>query len=69
MAGDIGKMARYGAVGIEFSSPIIAGAIIGHYLDQYFRTDPWLTLVVFLSGVVVAFYRLILTLSEIQKER
>ncbi|MGD0073466.1 MAG: AtpZ/AtpI family protein [Candidatus Binataceae bacterium] len=69
MAVDVGKMARYGAIGIEFSSPIVAGAIIGHYLDQYFRTDPWLTLVVFLTGVVIAFYRLIVTLSEMQKEQ
>jgi ATP synthase protein I len=69
MARDVGKMVRYGAIGIEFSSPIVAGAIIGHYLDQYFRTDPWLTLVMFLMGVVAGFYRLITSLSEFQKEQ
>ena len=69
MALDAGKMARYAAVGIEFSSPIIAGAILGHYLDQYFRTDPWLTLVTFILGVLAGFYRLIATLSEFQKEQ
>ncbi|HTY56601.1 MAG TPA: AtpZ/AtpI family protein [Candidatus Binataceae bacterium] len=69
MALDSGKMVRYGAVGLEFSSPIVAGAIVGHFLDQYFKTDPWLTLVMFLLGVVAGFYRLITTLSEFQKEQ
>jgi len=69
MALDVGKMVRYGSVGIEFSSPIFAGAILGHYLDQYFQTDPWLTLVMFLLGVAAGFYRLITTLSAFQKEQ
>jgi F0F1-type ATP synthase assembly protein I len=62
------KMARYAAVGLEFSSPIIAGAIIGHYLDLYFKTDPYLTLVMFLLGVFAGFYRLVIILRDIEKE-
>jgi F0F1-type ATP synthase assembly protein I len=69
MALDTGKMMRYSAVGLEFSSPIVAGAIIGHYLDLYFKTDPWLTLGLFLLGVFAGFYRLIAALSEIQKAK
>jgi F0F1-type ATP synthase assembly protein I len=62
------KMARYGAVGLEFSSPILAGAIIGHYLDLHFKTDPYLTLVMFLLGVFAGFYRLVIILRDLQKE-
>jgi len=69
MALDAGKMVRYGSIGIEFTSPMIAGAIIGHYLDKYFNTDPWLTLVMFMLGVLAGFYRLITALSEFQKEQ
>jgi F0F1-type ATP synthase assembly protein I len=69
MALDTGKMVRYGSIGVEFSSPIVAGAIMGHYLDQYFKTDPWLTLVLFLTGVLAGFYRLITALSAFQKEQ
>ena len=67
MALDTSKMMRYASVGFEFSSPIVAGAIVGHYLDQYFKTDPWLTLGMFLLGLFAGFYRLITALSEIQK--
>jgi len=61
-------MARYGAAGLEFSSPMLAGAIIGHYLDRYFNTDPYLTLVFFLLGVFAGFYRLVTILRDFQKE-
>lgn len=59
MAGNAAKMARFAGIGVEFSSPIIAGALMGHYLDVYFHTDPWLTLILLLTGVGLGFYRLI----------
>lgn len=62
------KIARYAGVGLEFSSPMLAGAIIGHYMDLYFKTDPYLTLVMFLLGVFAGFWRLIRILSEFNKE-
>jgi ATP synthase protein I len=68
MALTVGKMARYAAIGWEFTGPMIAGAIIGHYLDAYFRTDPWLTLVMFMLGMLAGFYRLIQGLSAMQRE-
>jgi len=67
MAIEAGKYARFAAIGVEFFSPIIAGTLVGHYLDLYFRTDPWLTLVMFLAGVFVAFFRLIRELQAAQK--
>jgi F0F1-type ATP synthase assembly protein I len=62
-----GKYARFAAIGAEFSSPIIAGALIGHYLDLHFHTDPWLTLSLFLAGLFAGFYRLIRELQAAQK--
>jgi len=67
MAVSAGRLARLAAIGWEFSGPIIAGTVIGHYADQYFHTDPWLTLVLFLLGVFVGFYRLIVDLQAAQK--
>jgi ATP synthase protein I len=63
-----GKMLRWASVGVEFSSPIVGGAIVGHYLDLYFKTDPWLTLIMFLLGVLAGFIRLIRSLAEFQRE-
>ncbi|MGH7948289.1 MAG: AtpZ/AtpI family protein [Candidatus Binataceae bacterium] len=62
------KMAKFAAVGIEFTSPMIAGALIGHYLDLYFHTDPWQTLGWFLLGVFLGFHRLIYWLTIFQKD-
>jgi F0F1-type ATP synthase assembly protein I len=62
-----GKMVRYASVGVEFTSPMLAGAIIGHYLDVYMKTDPYLTLIMFLLGVFAGFYRLIMTLKDFQE--
>ncbi len=62
------KMLRYAAIGIGFSSPIIGGILVGHYLDQYFRTDPLLTFVMFLLGVFAGFYNLIREVKNFQKD-
>jgi F0F1-type ATP synthase assembly protein I len=55
----VGKTARFLGIGVEFSGPIIAGALIGHFIDLYLHTDPWFTFVLFLLGVGLGFYRLI----------
>jgi len=68
MALSPGRMMRFAAIGFEFAWPMVAGAIIGHYLDLYFHTDPWLTLVMFLLGVFIGFYRLIQELALFQRE-
>jgi len=62
------KMAQDGALGIEFVSPPIAGAVVGHFADLYFKTDPWLTLAMFLLGVFAGFFRLIVVLRDLQRE-
>lgn len=68
MAVSPAKLARLAAIGWEFSGPIIAGSVIGHYADLYFHTDPWITLVLFLLGVFAGFYRLVVDLQAAQKD-
>src|ERR1035437_4927511 len=62
------RMMRLRAIRFEFAWPMIARANIGHSLELYFRTDPWLTLVMFLLGVFIGFYRLIQELALFQAE-
>lgn len=68
MSLDAIKLARYASIGVEFTSPIIAGAILGHYLDSYLHTDPLFTLILFLAGVFTGFYRLIVTARELRRD-
>lgn len=62
------KMLRYAAIGTEFVTPIIAGPVVGHYMDQYFRTDPWLTFAMFMLGVIAGFYNLIREVRNFEKD-
>ena len=40
MAMSSGRMMRFAAIGFEFAWPMIAGAIIGHYLIFIFTPTP-----------------------------
>lgn len=63
-----GRMARYAAAGMNFAISPAAGAIFGHYLDLYFKTDPILTIILCLGGFVAGTVNLIRELSSLQKE-
>jgi len=54
---------RITVIGLEFSSPILAGLLGGYYLGEYFHR-PWLGLLGLLSGVFFGFYRLITELRH-----
>jgi len=58
------RLARYAAIGLEFFSPIIGGAIAGYYLDRYFHTTPIIGLVGILGGTVIGLYRLIVEMRD-----
>lgn len=62
------KMMRYGAIALNSLTPIFAGPVLGHYLDVYFKTGPWLTVVMFVLGVATGFYNLFREANAIAKE-
>jgi F0F1-type ATP synthase assembly protein I len=45
----------YGSWGFEFAFTILAGTILGYFLDHRFKTTPWLTIVGFLLGSLSAY--------------
>ena len=45
-------------VGIAMALSIALGALIGHYLDKVFGTQPWLTIVFLCFGIAAAFRNL-----------
>ena len=52
------KWVEYSAVGLMFPASIIVGFAIGHFLDLWLKTGPWLTLVFILYGILAGFYNL-----------
>jgi hypothetical protein len=57
---------RITVIGLEFSSPILAGLIGGYYAGEYFHR-PWLGLIGLGGGVFLGFYRLITELRQFIK--
>jgi hypothetical protein len=58
---------RITIIGLEFSSPVLAGLIGGYYLGEYLHM-PWLGLLGLGGGIFLGFYRLILGLRNFMKD-
>ena len=47
------------SVGIQLVLSTFAGFAIGYYLDKFFKTFPWLTILFLLLGIIAGFYDLV----------
>jgi ATP synthase protein I len=59
---------RYASVGIEMGLSVVAGLLIGKFLDDQLGTDPWLTLVFLLFGSAAGFRALIRAARRMQRD-
>lgn len=57
------------ALGLEFSSAVIGGLILGYYLDEWLGTKPWLMLVGTFGGLGTAVARMIALTRRFEKIR
>ena len=49
------KAFSYGLIGFHLVSGVVVGVLIGYYLDKFFNTSPWLTILFFFLGLVAGF--------------
>ena len=61
------QFARYSAIGLEMGLSVAIGLAIGYFLDRYFQTKPWLTVIFLILGVAAGFRRLASLAKEIDK--
>ena len=61
------QFARFSAIGLEMGLSVAIGLAIGFYLDRYFQTKPWLTIIFLLLGVAAGFRSLSSLAKEIDK--
>ncbi len=54
----LGRIITYSSIGIQVGFAIAIGVIAGGYLDSWLGTEPWLTLLGLLVGVISGFSRL-----------
>ena len=57
------------ALGLEFSSAVIGGLILGYYLDEWLGTKPWMVLVGTCAGLGTAVIRMIALTKRFQQIR
>ncbi|MEK6646193.1 MAG: AtpZ/AtpI family protein [Candidatus Firestonebacteria bacterium] len=44
------------SLGLMLVSSTFVGLIIGYYLDKWFKTDPYLTIIFFVLGIISGFF-------------
>jgi F0F1-type ATP synthase assembly protein I len=53
------KASRYAALGFEFAGIVVAGVLVGYYIDTHLGTAPLFTLLLTVGGMGGAVYRLL----------
>ena len=66
--GGLANAGRYGALGFEFAGTVVAGVLVGYYVDGYLGTAPLFTLLLTLSGMGGAVYRLLWSLKRFSSQ-
>ena len=67
---DSRTIARLGPLivgGTELAVSVVGGVIAGYYLDRYFGSAPWLTLLFTLAGLAGGLSRLLWVLKRLEK--
>jgi len=60
------KAWRLAAMGTEFGATIVAGVVLGYYLDGWLGTAPLFLLVVSMAAFAGSLYRMVATLRRYQ---
>lgn len=55
---DLRQLVEASSIGWMFPIAIGIGYLAGHYLDKWLGTDPWLTIIFTLLGIIAAFRNL-----------
>jgi ATP synthase protein I len=63
------KWAEYSAVGLMFPASIVVGFFIGHFLDKWLKTAPWLTFVFIIYGILAGFHNLFSQARRDEREK
>ncbi len=55
-------------MGIHLVSGVIVGMGMGYYLDKFFDTKPWLTLVFLIFGIIAGYKNMFREMQRIQRK-
>lgn len=66
--GLVKQLALYLTVIFEVALPPIAGFVIGRYIDDYFGTTPFLSLILLLAGIGAGLRQLLILKEKFEKK-
>ena len=62
------SLISYSSLGLEMGLSVAIGIGMGYFLDSYFKTSPYLTILFMLFGIVAAFKTIYMLLKKVKKE-
>ena len=62
------SLLSYSSLGLEMGLSVAIGIGIGYFLDAYFKTSPYLTIIFMFFGIAAAFKTIFLLLRKIERE-
>jgi len=62
------SLLSYSSLGLEMGLSVAIGIGIGYFLDAYFKTSPYMTIIFMFFGIAVAFKTIFLLLRKIERE-
>jgi ATP synthase protein I len=66
--GVIKSLLSYSSLGIEMGLCVAIGIGIGYYLDKYFKTSPYLTIIFMIFGIIAAMKTIYMLMKKLEKE-
>ena len=63
------RASLYLGIAFELPGTILGGLLVGHLLDKYFGTSPWLLIIITLLSFAGAFVRLVYWFKHFARER
>ncbi|MCX5806597.1 MAG: AtpZ/AtpI family protein [Proteobacteria bacterium] len=62
------SLISFSSLGLEMGLSVAIGIGIGYFLDFYFKTSPYLTIIFMLFGVAAAFKTIFMLLKKVKRE-
>ena len=64
----IKSLLSYSSLGLEMGLCVAIGIAIGYFLDRYFLTSPYLTIIFMIFGVIAAMKTIYQLMKKLEKE-
>lgn len=62
------SLLSYSSLGIEMGLCVAIGIGMGYYLDRYFETSPYLTIIFMIFGIIAAMKTIYQLMKKLEKE-